>query len=62
MRRKRTIVGRLAGGLLLAAQPLSAQLMPPPVVNPTTYESRSGEYVLEATRATWMARAPPRVG
>lgn len=46
MRRKRTIVGSLAGGLLLAAHPLAAQLMPPPVVNPTTYESRSGEYVL----------------
>src|ERR1051325_11714252 len=40
-------VGALASVFLLVARPSAAQLIPPPVVNPATYESRSGKYVLE---------------
>ena len=47
MKRTRTIVGNLAGGILLVSHPLAAWQIPPPVVNPAAYESRSGEYVLE---------------
>src|SRR5262249_29865711 len=41
-----SIVAILAAALLPAA-PSFAQLIPPPVVNPATYESRNGEFVLE---------------
>src|SRR5262245_45359141 len=47
MGRNLTIVSALAGFGLLLASPSPAQLIPPPVVNPATYESRSGEYVLD---------------
>jgi len=47
MERIRTIVLTLVGTVLLLASSAVAQLIPPPVVNPATYESRSGEYVLE---------------
>jgi hypothetical protein len=53
LRRSRAVVWGLAGGLVLAARPLVAQLAPPPVVNPASYQSRSGQYVLvgSASRA-----------
>lgn len=47
MGRNLTIVSGLAGLVLLLAPPSAAQLMPPPVVNPVRYESRSSEYVLD---------------
>jgi len=47
MKVARMILGGLAGGFLLTAPPLTAQLIPPPVVNPATYVSRSGASVPE---------------
>jgi hypothetical protein len=47
MQRTLIVVGGLGGLLLCAGGPSAASIVLPPVVNPATYESRSGDYVLE---------------